>query len=100
MRRNRHRPPRKLALPVGLAVSVGLVVTALIAPAADAKPLLAGSRQAPDEVASALGGNSSDVSWNDVLAGLAAGAVLAYLAMRAVRTLRGARRGAFFLTES
>ncbi len=99
MRRNRHRPPRKLALPVGLVVSVGLVVTALIAPAADAKPLLAGSRQAPDEVASALGGNS-DVSWNDVLAGVAAGAVFAYLSMRAVRSLRGARRGAFFLTES
>jgi hypothetical protein len=87
MRRNRHRPPRKLALPVGLVVSVGLVVTALIAPVAEAKPLLAGSRQASDEVAPAFGGNS-DVSWNDVMAGLAAGAVLAYLAMRAVRSLR------------
>jgi hypothetical protein len=92
MRRNRHRPPRKLALPVGLVVSVGLVVAALVAPAAEAKPLLAGGRQAPEEVASALGGSSSDVSWNDVLAGFAAGAVLAYVAVRAVRSLPGADR--------
>jgi hypothetical protein len=77
-----------------LLVTAGLVVTALVAPAADGKALSAGSRQAPDDVASTLSSGSSDVSWNDVLAGAAVGAVLAYLALRAFRALRGAGRAA------
>jgi hypothetical protein len=79
---------------LGLLVTCGIVATALVAPVAEGKPLLAGSRQTTDQVTSALSRGSSDVSWNDVLAGTAAGAVLAYLALRVVRALRRAGHAA------
>jgi hypothetical protein len=79
---------------LGLLVTCGIVATALVAPVAEGKPLRAGSRQATDEVVSALSKGSSDVSWSDVLAGGAAGAVIAYLALRVVRALRRAGHAA------
>jgi hypothetical protein len=76
-----------------LLVTCGIVLTALIAPAASGKALLAGSRQAPDEIVPTLSGSQSALSWNDLLAGAAAGAVLAYLVMRALRAVRFSGRG-------
>jgi hypothetical protein len=75
-----------------LLVVVGIIVTALVAPLAEGKPLLAGSKQSAAELTPTVTSTQAEASWDDVLAGAAAGVVIAFLVMRALRAVRGVQR--------